>query len=558
MAKKVLRGTASITLVDLTDGRQLVSHIHTNLQKQVIYDPDKNIYTPDYNTVPMILTPQLRVYGASEDQIVNAKSITWYLQENSTGPMNTLNTSDSTYVLGTGNKSLSITKNIFTELQSLTVMCEIVHVDPVTKQEYLAISEIELGTILNGSNAVDPILASLTNDFHIVQTKEDGTGGIFTGAETRLNIYQGAIDVTTSYKITATPSTGVVGTYLEGLYKVVALAEDRGSITFEAKRSGYPTLKKVFTLNKIRNGKDGTLTTLEVSHQIIKKDSEGNYETKVLTVMGMKKVGDAQPEPYQGIFKIYVSRDGENFGTPVIVSNSPEYTLRYNVPEQISAIRAELYYPDGTFLVDSEVVHIVLDGADAMTMVINTPEGIIIHNKERNIKAEVMLYSGSQTVLATSYRWYRRNPDSLGDEQSGKGWEYLNASNPKGTSGYTTAVLIITPEAITGGETFLCVATYKSRNFRSTVTVTDITDPYSVVILGSGTFKNGMGENSFTCKVYQNGLELPALGYSYSWSIYNGTGALDPSFNKTGKTITVKASDFKDSSVISCVVDDNT
>lgn len=342
---KVSRGSASLTFVDLTDGRQLVSYIQTNQQKQVIFDPDTGNYTPNYLNSPMVLTPNLRVYGETGDQAANAKTITWYVQENSTGEMVEIKSGNATYVLDAGTKKITINKNIFTTLQSVTFVCEFVFADPVTNQEYLAISEVELDKLQNGSSAV-------------------------------------------------------------------------------------------------------------------------------------------------------------NF-------------------------------------------------------VIDTPDGMIIHNGERNLRAQVTMYKGTGTVTANQYQWYHRDPEGVGDSDSGAGWVKLTSGAPHGTSGYTTAILTITPKAILGSETFLCIAKYNGQTYKSTITLTDITDPYSVVILGSGTFKNSEGSNRYTCKVYQNGEELEGQHFQYDWRMYNSAGEVDPTFQRTGKTITVDAEDFEHTAVLECTVDDN-
>lgn len=553
---KISRGKASVVLMDLTDGRQLVFYIHTNLQKQVIFDPDTNMYTPNFSTKNMVLTPQLRLHGETTEQALNAKSISWYVQENSTGEMVPLTTSDTNYVIGAPLKTITIKNNIFSRLQSVTFLCEIVYVDPVTQEEYMGISEVELDKITNGSSAIDPIIATLTNDMHVIQTKADGTGGVFTGAESSMKMYQGAEEITSLYTITTTASTGISGTYTGGVYKLTGMSVDEGVITFKATRPNYPTLTKAFTVTKIRNGEDGNITYIDVSHGVVKKDEDGNYNTDTITAMGMQKVGDRTPELYTGLFKFYISADGVNFGSPAYTSGVGS-SATYTIPSNITALKVELYVSSGTQLMDSEIIHIVLDGADAVVPVITTPDGSIVHNKEHSLRTAVTLYKGAAIVTASKYQWYQRDPQGTGDVNSGTGWYVLTDAAPKSTAGYKTDTLTIYPDAILGSETFMCIATYAGRIYKSTITVTDITDPYSFAILGSGTFKNGLGENSYTCKVYQNGEELEGLYYSYIWSMYDSSGSLDPTFSKTGKTITVSAQELTNIGVLECTVDDN-
>ena len=72
-----------ITFIDLTDKRSLSLDISCNLPTTQICDTSTNIYTPDWSTTPLILTPQL--YLGSTELSVNDSNVNiqWQRQEGS-------------------------------------------------------------------------------------------------------------------------------------------------------------------------------------------------------------------------------------------------------------------------------------------------------------------------------------------------------------------------------------------------------------------------------------------------------------------------------------------
>lgn len=95
---------------------------------------------------------------------------------------------------------------------------------------------------------------------------------------------------------------------------------------------------------------------------------------------------------------------------------------------------------------------------------------------------------------------------------------------------------------------------------RDIVTVMDLTDPYTVIISGQSTFKNGQGQSSFLARVYQNGEEIDLSGskFKYSWSLYKEDGTAIIDFGqKLGKSITVNSSDFIERANLICEISSN-
>lgn len=69
---------SQITLVDLTDVRSLQVFISSNRPTFQLYDVDNNTYIPNWNTMPLVLTPSLYVSGETDDKIGEALTVEWF------------------------------------------------------------------------------------------------------------------------------------------------------------------------------------------------------------------------------------------------------------------------------------------------------------------------------------------------------------------------------------------------------------------------------------------------------------------------------------------------
>lgn len=556
---RISRGKAHIEIMDLTDGKQLISYISANNQRQVIYDPDTKTYTPNFQTTPLVLTPNVSIYDNGQTDITSQmKAVKWYVQVNSTGAKVEI-TNNSTYSIDATTKQLTVKQNVLESNVSMRYSFEATYTDQASKRDLLAIADIELTKITNGSsgtNASDPITGVLTNDAQSIQTKYDGTGGIYTGVESSLMVYKGSSDVTSQWVIVPTPSTGVTGTYIGGVYKVTNMTQDTGTVTFTATNTNYPntSIRKVFTITKIRNGADGTVTHLQTSTGVIKLDENGVYTPGTVTLTGRIKVGETAEKDYAGRFVVSETLNGNDY-TVAYRSSANETSKTITPSTGIQAIKVELFQAGGTIvLLDSEIIHVVADGIDSVVPVIDTPNGVVTRNHDGILTAVLTLYKGVQEVSGDFYKWYRKDASEAGDAYSGAGWYALGAGS--NTEGYYTDTLSVSPEALTGTQTFMCVTQYKGRTYRSTISLSDLTDPYVVSVLGMDTFKNGRGEHTYTCKVYHNGVEKDEPGYTYEWRMYDGNNVLKDNFSKSGKTITVNAEEMDHSAVLVCRVDD--
>ncbi|AXY81205.1 putative anti-receptor protein [Aerococcus phage vB_AviM_AVP] len=171
------------------------------------------------------------------------------------------------------------------------------------------------------------------------------------------------------------------------------------------------------------------------------------------------------------------------------------------------------------------------------TLAIITPDGTTVRDTTSSLNLESKLFVGGKEVTADSYKWYYSNGSST-----------ITHSLLKNT--------VISSALVKSSLPIFLDATYKGITYTSSVTINDISDVYTSIILGVSTFKNGKGTNTYTVKLYRNGEEIDTGGsqYSYEWEKLNSQGVKDTRFTKTGKTITINASDIDNTNLFNCYI----
>lgn len=557
--------SGAITLIDLNDSKQLVSYIGASRAKTVIHNPNDNTYVPNYATANQVLTPQLFIAGTNTDVASQAKSTKWFRQTNSAGALTEITANGGGYALGTGAvKTLTINSNVLSSATTMTYICEMIFTDEDTGFDVITKSEIELVKVTNGLKGVDglgAVTAILTNESHNIPTDHNGENGNYTNASTEMIIYEGTRNAGASWSVSATASSGVVGSLSGKVYTVTNMTVDDGYVDLVATRSGYDSITKRFVLSKTRHGVSGTTPTtywlINDAHAIAKAKN-GTYTPAKITVSGKSQTGTNAPANYSGRFRISESTDGTTF-TAKYTSSANQATYTYpasgSLPSNLKAIKVELFRAGGTTsLLDEQVIPVIVDGTDGVDGVdsviamVWTPEGNTLKNSQGTLKANVTLYKGTTEVTPTAFKWYAQDPSATtssgGDADGGNGWRLINTTWNAGVTGWNTATITIPASAIAGVESFKAIVTYGGKKYRDVCTVIDVTDPIVVTIIGMNVFKNGQGSTDLTAKLYREGAEIDSTGsdYSYSWSIYDSSNKKTP-FSKTGKTITVSADD---------------
>ena len=243
---------------------------------------------------------------------------------------------------------------------------------------------VSITKLRDGAAGGDSTVVTLSNESHTLPA--DGNGNVisYNGASTTVSVSVGMEDKSLEWAITPKAGSGVTGeseTNSEGhlIYTVTGMTDDASYVEFVCT---YPktgtterTITKRFSLIKNRSGADAVIYELDVPTKVINKDKNDNYSPATVTFTGYSRVGDGNRNLYSGIYKFYLSSDGETFSlvktagtvnTPITGYTYPQSgdTQFHTSNTYYKSLKCEMYDSTGTNLLDTETVTIVNDGND--------------------------------------------------------------------------------------------------------------------------------------------------------------------------------------------------
>lgn len=297
-------------------------------------------------------------------------------------------------------------------------------------------------TKMLGAPGKDSVVAILSNDSYTIPTNSEGLFGNYDEAKTTLSVYEGINNVSTLWNVSVTVSTGVTGTLTSKTYEVSDLSTDEGSVTLTASRSGYPSIVKVFSLSKTKQGLAGESTAnyyllTDTSHM------ERNALTKLLTpsfitVDMFKQVGQDTPEKTPVYFVVHEQArealtidaytEKERSGTleadmeyivsdkafPYVeryVSNTPEDMILYTPQTDAKSLLIETYLDENlNELLDTQTVPILSDGLSPIVHIayaddINGANMTFDSNTDRNYLGQYTSYEEEPSLDSLDYTW---------------------------------------------------------------------------------------------------------------------------------------------------------
>lgn len=230
----------------------------------------------------------------------------------------------------------------------------------------------QIVNLRDGAAGTSTISAVLTNDSQMIPCDSNGnpTATAFDDAVTTIKVYNGGNDDTSSWTITATPSSGVTGSWNSSTktYTVTGLTTDAGSVTFNGTKTGQQPIVKQFDLVKVTVGKDGTsptIYTLEPSTLAMNRDINNAYTPNTVTFRAYSQTGNASRSAYSGRFKIYVN--GSSTASYSSSTNESSYTYTPS-GGTTSTIKCDLYVAGGGGSpVDTQTIVITSDGQTGAT-----------------------------------------------------------------------------------------------------------------------------------------------------------------------------------------------
>ena len=308
----------------------------------------------------------------------------------------------------------------------------------------------------DGTPGSDAIVAVLTNESHVIPTDENGLNGNYRGATTEIRILEGATDVTSTFTITATASSGVTGSLSGNKYTVTSMDEgtDTGEVTLTAKK-GSTTITKVFTITKSKKGIQGTdgspgndsiLYQLNTDTLVVIKDIDDVYSQDSVSLTSVMKVGSEDYTSNPVYFRVYEQKvnpltvdtfselsmkdqvDNREYilslyGKPKLLqyeSFVKESHIDYNLGKDIMSIFVEIYEDENfTKILDSQSIAVIAEPKPNYKLEMNSTNGNSFVNGIINTEMYVTLYRGEEDITdstdAKHFIWTRVSSDKDSD-----------------------------------------------------------------------------------------------------------------------------------------------
>jgi predicted phage tail protein len=235
--------------------------------------------------------------------------------------------------------------------------------------------------------------ATLSNDSYVLAADVFGNVSDYSGAVSKLTLYKGTVDDTVNWSISKT-DFNCTSTLSGSTVTVTEMIQDQAYVDIKATRLGYPDQIKRFSLSKARAGAtggsgsagaDATAYWLATSAAAIKQSGAGAYTPADITVTAYSATGSASPVTYGARFVIATSPDGQNY-TNVYTSAANETTKDFNIPAGVATVRVSMYQAGGTTnLLDQQIVPVVSDGQNAVTMFLTNDSQVLPSDSSGNI-----------------------------------------------------------------------------------------------------------------------------------------------------------------------------
>ena len=329
------------------------------------------------------------------------------------------------------------------------------------------------------------------------------------------------------------------GTYL-WTKMVVTYSDNTTAVTYNVAYSGT-------------NGENTAHAFLTNESISFAADADGKVGYTKITLSAVGYVGTTKTAPVIDFTKVSNVPDGltvtagtsEDGETAIVVQVLDGSTLggtsgQIGIPVQVSKDGVQLL--DTTLYLNWVKISKGKDGsngADAVTLTLYTPDGNTFLNGTGTLTIAAAAYKGTTDLTSGSTAKF------VWSKYVGGSWTAMTQ---------TTASISVSGEDVSGIGIFKCTMTYQSKVYSAVTTLTDKDDLYQAAIASStgDTLEHG-GETSLTCLLYKNGEETELTdGASYVWTMLNKDGSSAASYKKTGRVITVEASEIDERATFIC------
>ena len=226
-----------------------------------------------------------------------------------------------------------------------------------------------------GPNGENSYCMVLSNDSHTIPCQQDGTGGYYDGAHTTCYVFEGSVDISSQYTFNVIVPDGVVYTLGNQNRTVVVsdMEDDSATITFIGECLDKPTLFKIFSLAKSKQGFDGDPAVtyrLSVSDIVVRQTSAGLRVPEQLTVESLVQTAGEVPTLFPAYFLVEGIKE-DSSRTTLLSTTSPVSSVSFPTLSEYDSFEITLYKDytaEGGFQnrLDRENIPVLCDGADGV------------------------------------------------------------------------------------------------------------------------------------------------------------------------------------------------
>lgn len=320
-------GQSQVTIRDLNDPILLQSRLDSNVPKIQFLAGDKSEYNPNYENIPVIITPSLYIVQTNTDIDVatsdKVKAIRWFYKiTSSSSTWTEIESTNSNFTFETingKNVKLKIIKNIMTYSNpQLAIKCELDFQESYMEAPYIQKVEVDYSLSIQGNNGDDAYTVLMTNENHTIMCNSDGSPkqgeiGNEGRAKTEFKVFRGTTELTPTGS--SSPTTNNFFVRAKTVPSGVTLNKmpdnktflldgsaipESGKVVFEVTVNGMSTkVEKEFNFNKTKDGESGEnayIAVLSNDFHSVPTDENGlngNYtgcETEINLYEGKNKV----------------------------------------------------------------------------------------------------------------------------------------------------------------------------------------------------------------------------------------------------------------------------
>ena len=669
----------SITIVDITDVGEFSIYPMSNSPLSVVYDPNQEIYTPDWADDHLVLQPMIYYAGTRLNSNTSGLSVTWQ-RKDGVGAESSLTAGETV-----SGYNLTVSTNKLSESATgiLTYICTATYIEPESQitltasgqitfslvkhavnikrcsivgegvfkynadgvlvgSDYITLKATTNGVSINkwqyynsnstwvdypisanhntsingetlnvyhtedvfvndmatirvstdndsvydictvvkirdGAAGSSTVAAVLSNDDQWVACDSNGSPlhGAFENATSTITIFEGGTDVTSSWKITWTPS-GATGSFDSNTYTytVSGISQVSANIEFKCEKTGYATLYKNFSLTKLVAAKDGdspVIYSVTPSTLATNRTIDGKYTPSSVVFNSYSKTGNNDRVEYAGRFKIFTN----NNTTPAYTSGSNETSCSYTfVGTNLTSVHCELYAAGGTStLLDKQTIVVTSDGAtgapgetgadgqSAVNVVLGNQTDIIPCNSDGTAKSDMTLkipftgYLGISktpcTVLASGLpSGMTVSKNTAGTESSGG---ELQLSVAKGSTLGGGDSGVITLSFTCQGSTIIHYYQW-SKSIQAVDGINGINAVLFQIFAPQGNIIYNGGNDAVLEALLVDGATTVTSGVKYQWKKYLN-GAYNVISGQTSSSLTVTPNDVSGYASYQCVAE---